>query len=598
MKQFFFIFIIILSISVKATNDTCVKAFIYNANPNIDSSNSVPSCLNSDIKFIGKAEFLKSGGNYNNSSFTWNFGDGTILTDDSAITHKYTKSGIYVVKLTVTDLVNNCSSINNAYVKAKVSTSPIIKITKNFNSDSICSNFVPKIIAFVEQQPWTNFVNKKNDTLLIDNSISAISSNLNINFFNENQILTDGKNLKIFAYLEHSRLKDLEIKIICPNGNTELLKEYATTTTNNKTTLGEPVFTEGNITKGIPYYYAWAQVAEFVPMLKAIPSIHKYTDVLGQINPNVKYLPSGIYKPTNENFNNLVGCPLNGEWKIQISDKDNLNNGYLFGWGIDFQEMLIPDSLYLNPTYADFEWFKDDVFIEKNDTLKKLEIKQSDTGWVSLKFSTKNSMKCGFDSTFKIFVKAIPEFEFATPDDTLFCNDDSVRLIGDEKPHWGYLWDAPQGDTKDSIRKHLIHATISGKYELFVYDSITKCISSKSITTTSKQCDIIIPTVFTPNGDGINDLFYIKIDEKSNENGNSSPQSRGSSDDKEIIKFYEKYPGSTMMIFNRNGKKVYESDDYQCDWDGGNNGDGIYFYILKLKNGTTLNGVINIIGKE
>ena len=105
--------------------------------------------------------------------------------------------------------------------------------------------------------------------------------------------------------------------------------------------------------------------------------------------------------------------------------------------------------------------------------------------------------------------------------------------------------------------------------------------------------------MFTPNGDGINDLFYIKIDEKTpSEPDNPTPQSRGSSDDKEIIKFYEKYPGSTMLIFNRNGKKVYESNDYQCDWDGGNNGDGVYFYVLKLKNGTTLNGVVNIIGKE
>lgn len=71
---------------------------------------------------------------------------------------------------------------------------------------------------------------------------------------------------------------------------------------------------------------------------------------------------------------------------------------------------------------------------------------------------------------------------------------------------------------------------------------------------------LVIPNVFTPNGDGVNDVFSI--------NG------------KAITDF-------NLTIVNRWGNTIFESNDINTSWDGTSNGtpclDGTYFYILKAK---------------
>lgn len=80
---------------------------------------------------------------------------------------------------------------------------------------------------------------------------------------------------------------------------------------------------------------------------------------------------------------------------------------------------------------------------------------------------------------------------------------------------------------------------------------------------------------FTPNGDQVNDHFYI---------GN-----------------IDKYPDAVLEIYNRYGQKVFSKASYQNDWDGKylNNElpAGTYFYILDTKSetGGKYHGSVNII---
>ena len=71
--------------------------------------------------------------------------------------------------------------------------------------------------------------------------------------------------------------------------------------------------------------------------------------------------------------------------------------------------------------------------------------------------------------------------------------------------------------------------------------------------------ELNIPNAFSPNGDGINDVFVI----------------RGI------------YDHSTLIIFDRLGKTVYQSDDYQNDWNGTGPDGGLlksdtYWYVLRM----------------
>lgn len=69
--------------------------------------------------------------------------------------------------------------------------------------------------------------------------------------------------------------------------------------------------------------------------------------------------------------------------------------------------------------------------------------------------------------------------------------------------------------------------------------------------------EITIPNVITPNGDGKNDVFEITN--------------------------IEKLKSSKLVIFNRWGKKIFVSENYQNDWNGDNHADGTYYYVLEYE---------------
>lgn len=75
------------------------------------------------------------------------------------------------------------------------------------------------------------------------------------------------------------------------------------------------------------------------------------------------------------------------------------------------------------------------------------------------------------------------------------------------------------------------------------------------------DCAPVIPNVFTPNGDGINDNF--------------------------VIVNLELHPNSRVVIFNRWGQIMYEDANYQNNWNGNGVSDGVYYYILELTDGST-----------
>ena len=84
----------------------------------------------------------------------------------------------------------------------------------------------------------------------------------------------------------------------------------------------------------------------------------------------------------------------------------------------------------------------------------------------------------------------------------------------------------------------------------------------------------LVPSAFTPNGDGINDTW--------------------------VIKYLESYTGATVEVFNRFGQKVYSSIGYTIPWDGRyNNTDlpaGVYYYLINPGHGRkTFSGSVTII---
>ncbi|MBW4890231.1 gliding motility-associated C-terminal domain-containing protein [Mucilaginibacter sp. HMF5004] len=81
-------------------------------------------------------------------------------------------------------------------------------------------------------------------------------------------------------------------------------------------------------------------------------------------------------------------------------------------------------------------------------------------------------------------------------------------------------------------------------------------VATITITQTLVAGALRVPNLFTPNGDGINDVFEI----------------RG----------LEQYYANELIIVNRWGNEVYHSTHYQNNWTGGGLNEGTYFYTIKV----------------
>lgn len=171
-----------------------------------------------------------------------------------------------------------------------------------------------------------------------------------------------------------------------------------------------------------------------------------------------------------------------------------------------------------------------------------------------------------------INIKVIPVPVINLGPDTTICIQRSVSLDAtqqNDSPEFTYLW-TPGGATTSTISYS--PTGVTGPHIVTVVK--TGCTSTTdSVVVTGKLCEVTVPNVITPNGDGFNDNFVIA----------------GLAD----------YPGTMLQIFNRWGKKVYESSDYQNDWNGDNYHDGVYFYILTFVDYINpMTGTITVIGKN
>lgn len=137
--------------------------------------------------------------------------------------------------------------------------------------------------------------------------------------------------------------------------------------------------------------------------------------------------------------------------------------------------------------------------------------------------------------------------------------------------------------------------------ELKVYNP-QGCDTSYYKTVKVNPVKLKIPNVFTPNGDGINDYFIITLDggsdmpgESKNRDGDDGGSSLEYENYEPLNRYYE---SSELTVFNRWGRIVFHSKDYQNDWDGDDLPDATYFYVLKckgLKNDATYQGSVMIL---
>ena len=124
-----------------------------------------------------------------------------------------------------------------------------------------------------------------------------------------------------------------------------------------------------------------------------------------------------------------------------------------------------------------------------------------------------------------------------------------------------YLWTPPTGLSATNVLNPMAIPAQTTTYTLKVTTS-QGCIATDDITITVVPYCIKPMEAFTPNGDGINDLWLVT-------NGTGCLER------------------AKAQVFNRYGAKVFESNDYKNNWDGTYKGkslpDGTYYFVITYK---------------
>jgi gliding motility-associated-like protein len=144
----------------------------------------------------------------------------------------------------------------------------------------------------------------------------------------------------------------------------------------------------------------------------------------------------------------------------------------------------------------------------------------------------KHNLNCmGIDS-FMVYAKPLPII--VSLNDTTVCFDEVAQLLLDAGTFKSYLWQ-PTGETS-----RYIYSSKAQPYLLTVTDS-NNCSASKHFDVLETCPDFIfVPNAFTPNGDGINDVFL--------------PHTRS------LLQYQ-------MTILNRWGQIVFTTTDTTKGWD-------------------------------
>lgn len=188
---------------------------------------------------------------------------------------------------------------------------------------------------------------------------------------------------------------------------------------------------------------------------------------------------------------------------------------------------------------ADFHWGTGD---------RSQRIKVKSPGKYTI---TVSSNGCSASDTINVYSGKKPELNL--PDYTIICNGTDISLNASGGAY-KYLWSTGETQTTIFVYK-------PGKYSVTATNGCGSFHDSTYVVI-ADTCNsgYYIPNSFSPNNDGIEDLFVVKV--------------------QDFIEF-------KMNIFNTFGNQIYTNSDPFKYWDGNIDGkpaaEGTYYYIIYLK---------------
>ena len=371
-------------------------------------------CQSETITFDATTSTAAAG--FNIVEYKWDFADGVVDSlSGPVVSHSFPEPGEYIVQVYLTD-DNECASTNLVDLRVWVSTTPDFSAT-NIADTTICQGQSAVLDATgVVPVTWSAIpaADFGDGIYLPDDQSAGFSSPLTFTQLEPGAVLTDISDLvSVCVSMEHSFMGDLVINLTCPNGQTVIFHQQG----GGGTFLGNALDGETEPpTPGECWDYCWSPSA---------------TNGTWADNAGVSPLPSGTYESLFP-MSQLVGCPLNGTWTINVADLWGADDGFICAWHIEFAPELYPDLTSYTPDLGtasmDSSWWEGPAVITDPNTPLVAYMNGTTPGTFTYTFHVTDNFGCVYDSSMTVTVTPSPQGPIIITGDSMVCGTDLAQL--------------------------------------------------------------------------------------------------------------------------------------------------------------------------
>ena len=447
---------------------------------NIVRYKSVDFCFGDSVVLVAKPLFPENDNVYHQDASTciyeWSFGDGQTATVNynTQVGHRWEDLSGYDLMLVVEDTANGgCRSRNVIDTRVRMATNPIKTVQQ---MPDMCSGtevgftvgYGENSQIIVDSLDFRRGAKERyENTVFIPDGPNCYNLSptgcydapVTFDQFPSGSTVGSGSDvMSVCINMEHTFLGDLGFTLVCPNGQSVILK-YNTHSGGSDLGLATSSTSCSNQCDsncnppGVGWTYCFSN--------------QYLTNARGVINGNMSspidstntvdttgYFQTPVQNATSmatgwetvdlNGFQSLVGCPLNGEWSVRICDDWGADNGYVFWWDLELGQNSAANWDYQVPIDTVI-WSGPTFFSQQTSTSSIIAPPIDSVGTFVFDVSIIDDFGCQWDTVSPLTVVQTPIVNLG--EDIALCEMTNVQLdAGNESPTATYIW-SPTGET-------------------------------------------------------------------------------------------------------------------------------------------------------
>jgi len=358
-------------------------------------------------------------------TYSWDMGNGDVFEDVglNTLEYGYPDPGGYFATLTVTDIMGQ-SEMFTAYILH----APRPIFSNDIFANNLCLGDTTIITGGLTVEdtvgvgPNTSFVFPNFDftdsRFLPDGNGELYTTTIEIEGFSDDPLITDSEDfLGVCIEIEHSYLGDLEAWLTCPNGQSALLFDaYAG---------GPGLYIDGQVgfpgatntflgdandpssDPGIGFEYCFSDDGSLGSFEAEFAAGN--TTPVNSFGGGGNAMVAGTYLPAEDFETAFAGCPVNGEWTLNVADNIGSDDGWIFQWSMEFNPEFDIDTIFYTPELDTTFWEMNDDILSELSTDTSVTIVPQATGSNIYTFVVEDNFGCVHREPFDIFVRLLPE---------------------------------------------------------------------------------------------------------------------------------------------------------------------------------------------